>query len=84
MKKKTIAVLFGGCSSEYGISLNSGYAVLANMDREKYQPIAIGITKDGRWLRYDGDLKKSALTCGTRMNPNALLHIYCLTAIFTE
>ncbi|MCI7147136.1 MAG: D-alanine--D-serine ligase VanG [Firmicutes bacterium] len=58
MKKKTIAVLFGGCSSEYGISLNSGYAVLANMDREKYQPIAIGITKDGRWLRYDGDLEK--------------------------
>ena len=33
MKKKTIAVLFGGCSSEYGNSLNSGYAVLANMDR---------------------------------------------------
>ena len=58
MKKKTIAVLFGGCSSEYGISLNSGYAVLANMDREKYQPIAIGITKDGRWLRYDGVLEK--------------------------
>lgn len=58
MKKKTIAVLFGGCSSEYSISLNSGYAVLANMDKEKYEPIAIGITQDGRWLRYNGDIEK--------------------------
>lgn len=58
MKKKIIAVLFGGCSSEYSISLNSGYAVLANMDKEKYEPIAIGITEDGRWLRYNGDIEK--------------------------
>lgn len=58
MKKKTIAVLFGGCSSEYGISLNSGYAVLANMDKEKYEPIAIGITEDGKWFRYNGDIEK--------------------------
>lgn len=55
MKKKTIAVLFGGCSSEYGISLNSGYAVLSNMDKEKYDVIALGITEDGKWLRYNGD-----------------------------
>ena len=58
MKKKTIAVLFGGCSSEYGISLNSGYAVLTNIDRDKYDIIAVGITKDGRWFRYNGDTEK--------------------------
>ena len=40
MKKKTIAVLFGGHSSEYGVSLNSGYAVLTNIDKEKYNVIA--------------------------------------------
>lgn len=55
MKKKTIAVLFGGHSSEYGVSLNSGYAVLTNIDKEKYNVIALGITEDGRWLRYNGD-----------------------------
>ena len=55
MDKKKIAVLFGGCSSEYLISLSSGYAVLTNINRDKYDVIAIGITKDGRWFRYDGD-----------------------------
>lgn len=55
MKKKTMAVLFGGCSSEYGISLNSGHAVLCNIDRDKYDIVAVGITKDGRWFRYNGD-----------------------------
>lgn len=57
MKKKKIAVLFGGCSSEYGISLSSGYAVLANIDRQKYDVIAIGISEDGRWFNYEGDLQ---------------------------
>lgn len=56
MEKKTIAVLFGGCSSEYSISLSSGYAVLANIDREKYDIIPVGITEDGRWFRYNGDI----------------------------
>ena len=55
MEKKTIAVLYGGCSSEYGISLNSGYAVLTNIDKDKYDIVPIGITKDGRWFRYDGN-----------------------------
>ena len=57
MEKKKIAVVFGGCSSEYLISLSSGYAVLANINREKYDVIAIGITEDGRWFRYDGDVE---------------------------
>ena len=55
MDKKKIAVLFGGCSSEYLISLSSGYAVLTNINRDKYDVIAIGIAEDGRWFRYDGD-----------------------------
>lgn len=53
MDKKKIAVLFGGCSSEYLISLSSGYAVLTNINRDKYDVIAIGSqkTEDGsvRW-----------------------------------
>ena len=56
MKKPVIAVLFGGCSTEYPISLQSAYGVLTHMDREKYQILPIGITREGRWLRYTGDL----------------------------
>ncbi len=58
MKKKTIAILFCGHSSEYGVSLKSGYATLTNIDTEKYDVIAIGITQDGKWLRYNGDYDK--------------------------
>lgn len=58
MEKKTIAILFGGCSSEYEISLQSAYAVLNHIDKEKYQLIPIGITRDGSWLRYAGPIEK--------------------------
>ncbi|MCI8476838.1 MAG: D-alanine--D-serine ligase VanG [Oscillospiraceae bacterium] len=57
MKKSTLAVLFGGCSSEYAISLQSAYAVITNLDRAKYDLVLLGITRDGRWYRYTGDLE---------------------------
>lgn len=56
--KKTIAVLFGGYSPEYPISLKSAYAVLTHMDCEKYQIIPVGITRDGRWFRYLGEYER--------------------------
>ena len=52
--KKTIAVIFGGCSYEYDVSLKSAYNVLTNLDEKKYNVIPIGITKQGRWFRYTG------------------------------
>ncbi len=58
MKKKKIAVLFGGHSSEYGVSLQSAYAVMTHMDRDKYDIIPIGITKEGTWFRYAGNLDR--------------------------
>lgn len=54
--KKAILVLFGGCSSEYPVSLQSAAAVLSHMDCQKYQPLPVGITKEGRWLYYQGPL----------------------------
>lgn len=53
MEKKTIAVLFGGMSSEHEISCISAATVIGAIDAEKYQTILIGITKDGRWLLAD-------------------------------
>ena len=50
MKKKKIMVLFGGHSSEYEVSLESARAVLLNMDRSRFSPLAVHITREGRWL----------------------------------
>lgn len=57
MQKKTVAVIFGGCSPEYGVSLQSAFSILTNIDREKYAVIPIGITKEGEWYRYYGDFE---------------------------
>ncbi|MGM9637070.1 MAG: D-alanine--D-serine ligase VanG [Eubacteriales bacterium] len=56
MKKTNVAVLFGGHSSEYSVSLESAYSVLCNLDRDKFNPIPIGITKEGDWYLYRGQL----------------------------
>ena len=53
-QKLKIAVLFGGCSPEYGVSLQSATAVLRHMDREKYEPVMVGISQVGDWFLYTG------------------------------
>jgi len=58
MQKPKIAVLFGGCSSEYGISLQSAYGVITHMDNEKYDPVLFGITRSGEWFRFSGPPEK--------------------------
>lgn len=60
MRKKTIGVLFGGCSSEYGVSLQSAYAVIKHVDRKAFNPVLIGITQAGQWLQFDGSIEKIA------------------------
>ena len=57
MQKKTVAVIFGGYSPEYGVSLQSAFSILTNLDGEKYNIIPIGITKEGEWYRYYGDFE---------------------------
>ena len=52
MKKITLAVLFGGSSTEYEISLQSAHAVLTHLDRDRYEPVLLGITRDGGWLLF--------------------------------
>lgn len=55
MERKKILVLFGGCSGEHDVSLVSAHAVLRNMDPQRWETVAVGITREGRWLRYTGD-----------------------------
>lgn len=67
MDRKTIAVIFGGCSTEYEVSLQSAYAVLRGLERwcgngkeeeKRFEVIPIGITRKGDWYRYTGDYGK--------------------------
>jgi len=50
MNKTRVGVLFGGRSGEHEVSLLSAASVLTAIDKDKYEVVPIGITKDGRWL----------------------------------
>jgi len=52
--KKRIAVVFGGCSSEYAVSLQSAFSALSNLDPSRYDIVPIGITQQGDWFWYHG------------------------------
>ncbi|MDR1001474.1 MAG: D-alanine--D-alanine ligase [Clostridiales bacterium] len=54
MLKKNVLVLFGGCSTEHEVSKVSAYTVMANISEEKYNVIPVYITREGKWLLYDG------------------------------
>ncbi|AKL97124.1 D-alanine--D-alanine ligase Ddl [Clostridium aceticum] len=58
MKKLNIMVVFGGQSGEHEVSLMSAASVLKVMNREKYNIIPVGITKEGIWKHYDGPIDK--------------------------
>ncbi|MCI8504655.1 MAG: D-alanine--D-alanine ligase [Lachnospiraceae bacterium] len=50
MAKQTVAVFFGGQSSEHEISCLSAVNVIENINRDKYDLLLVGITKEGKWL----------------------------------
>jgi len=54
MNKKKVAVVFGGFSPEYEVSLKSSYSIINAIDCEKYEIILLGITNKGQWYRYYG------------------------------
>jgi D-alanine-D-alanine ligase len=49
-RKLRVGILFGGRSGEHEVSLLSAASVLKAIDREKFEVVPIGITKEGRWL----------------------------------
>lgn len=63
MKKLTVAIFFGGCSSEYHVSLESAEAVIRSLNSELYQPILVGISKTGEWYCFRGATEKIAKDC---------------------
>jgi D-alanine-D-alanine ligase len=57
-----IAVVFGGRSTEHGVSCVSAGSVLAAIDRDRYDVVPIGISREGRWVLTADDPGKLAIT----------------------
>ncbi|MEJ8637682.1 MULTISPECIES: D-alanine--D-alanine ligase family protein [Streptomyces] len=62
LRKPRVAVVFGGRSSEHGISVVTAGAVLRSIDRTKYDVLPIGITADGRWALTADEPDRMAIT----------------------
>jgi D-alanine-D-alanine ligase len=48
--KVRVGLVFGGRSTEHSVSVVSAASVLAVLDRDRYDVVALGITQDGRWV----------------------------------
>ena len=51
MEKLRVGIIMGGMSSENEVSLNSGRNVYDNLDRGRYEPVAVFMDSDGKlWI----------------------------------
>jgi D-alanine-D-alanine ligase len=50
-----VAVVFGGTSSEHGVSCLTAAGVLSALDRDRFDVVGIGITRTGRWILVDAE-----------------------------
>jgi D-alanine-D-alanine ligase len=87
--KMKIGVLYGGRSGEHNVSLCSAASVIRALDQNKYEVIAIGIDRDGRWYVQDKpeivpdkdfgqilSLKKRGIWLVNHFEQKNKLHIY--------
>ncbi len=73
MKRKLrVGVIFGGRSGEHEVSLISARSVMNAMDRDKYEVVPIGITREGRWVA-SGDPMKALMAGDDAASAPALL-----------
>jgi D-alanine--D-alanine ligase len=63
-RKIRVAVVFGGQSPEHAISCAGGGAMLAAIDRDRYDVIGVGILPDGRWVLTADEPERLAITGG--------------------
>ncbi|WP_179475203.1 D-alanine--D-alanine ligase family protein [Mycolicibacterium vinylchloridicum] len=57
-----VAVIYGGRSSEHAISCVSAGSILRNLDPERFEVVAVGITPEGSWVLTDGSPETLAIT----------------------
>lgn len=59
-----VAVVYGGRSSEHAISCVSAGSILRNLDPQRFEVVAVGITPEGAWVLTDGRPETLAITDG--------------------
>ncbi len=57
-----VGIIFGGRSDEHDVSITSAHAILNNIDRNRFEPVPIGITRDGAWVTGGDPLRQLAAT----------------------
>ena len=57
MKKINVAVIFGGRSAEHEVSLQSARNVIKSLDKERFEPVLIGIDRTGRWFLNENSIR---------------------------
>ena len=57
-----VAVVFGGRSNEHAISCVSAGSILRNLDPQRFEVVAVGITPDGSWVLTDVNPDALAIT----------------------
>ena len=55
--KRRVLILYGGRSSEHEVSCLSARSVLDAIDRDRYDVVPVGITREGRWILTDGEIE---------------------------
>ncbi|MFO7271843.1 MAG: D-alanine--D-alanine ligase [Sphaerobacter thermophilus] len=68
-RKIRVGVIFGGRSGEHDVSLRSAQAILRAIDRERFEVVPIGITREGRWLSGGDPLRQLAATSRLALAP---------------
>lgn len=57
-EKINVGIIFGGRSEEHEVSLMSATSIIKAIDKEKYNVIPLGITKEGQWMLYNGPIEE--------------------------
>ncbi len=72
-KRIRVGVIFGGRSVEHEVSLVSATSVMQALDKEKYEVVPIGITKEGKWLSSSETLRLLKSGQGLNLLPEKIL-----------
>jgi D-alanine-D-alanine ligase len=72
-RKIRVGVIFGGRSGEHEVSLVSATSVIQALDKDKYEIVPIGITKEGKWLSSSETLGLLKSGQGLNQLPEKLL-----------
>lgn len=85
-RKTRVGIIFGGRSGEHEVSLRSARSVMQAIDKEKYEVVPIGITKDGHWLVRGDPMKALTLRMDSRLlkAPESNAEIRAITIVGEE